>query len=274
MQIMRQVLAQAVSDERIAHNPALHVKLPGARGKSTTAVVDDPNQFLTAAQVSNLVDATPWPYNVMVHLAAWAGLRAGELCGLQVGDLQLPVNRTNRLGKLRVERTVVLVNGALAYQEPKTQGSSRKVPLTASTTALVRDYLAAHPRSDDPSAPLIPALRPGSTPAGPDLDWAQPLRHTVFYPLVFKPAVERAGLNTAVVFHSLRHTYVSLCVAAGIPALEISRFAGHSSVTTTLGIYAHLFESDHSAAMTALGAMGQPATGNVVPLRGRAVGTE
>jgi integrase len=95
---------------------------------------------------------------------------------------------------------------------------------------------------------------------------------------VFRPAVARArrlrpevGLPARLAFHSLRHTYVSLCVAAGIPPLEISRFVGHSTVTTTLGIYAHLFESDHSAAMGALGAIGvapfkAPAT-NVVPLR-------
>ena len=72
------------------------------------------------------------------------------------------------------------------------------------------------------------------------------------------------------VFHSLRHTYVSLCVAAGIPPLEISRFAGHSKVTTTLGIYVHLFADDHAAAMAALGAMeaGTLQGDNVIPLHG------
>ena len=71
-------------------------------------------------------------------------------------------------------------------------------------------------------------------------------------------------------FHSLRHTYASLCVAAGIPPFDISRFMGHAKPTTTLGIYAHLFEDHHAEAMAALGAMGSPASsGNVVPIRGR-----
>jgi integrase len=104
MQVVRQVLAQAVSDGRIPANPAQHVKLPNTRqGKSTIAVVDDPAQFLTAQQVASLVNATPWPYNVYVHLAAWAGLRAGELCGLQVQDIA-------RQGQLNVQRTLVVVN--------------------------------------------------------------------------------------------------------------------------------------------------------------------
>lgn len=45
---------------------------------------------------------------------------------------------------------------------------------------------------------------------------------------------------------------------------------GHAEVTTTLGVYAHLYEDDHSDAMAALGAMEvEPSYGpNVVPLRG------
>jgi integrase len=95
------------------------------------------------------------------------------------------------------------------------------------------------------------------------LDWLNPLSHNNFYARVFAPAV--AGVRAlnpsnapapSFTFHSLRHTYVSLCVAAGIPPLEISRFAAHGTVTTTLTTYRHLFESDHSAAMQALAAMG------------------
>lgn len=67
-----------------------------------------------------------------------------------------------------------------------------------------------------------------------------------------------------------RHTYASLCAAAGIPPMEISRFMGHANPSITLGIYAHLFEENHEPAMTALGAMSAPITGqgNVIPLRG------
>jgi hypothetical protein len=50
---------------------------------------------------------------------------------------------------------------------------------------------------------------------------------------------------------------------------------GHAKVTTTPGIYAHLFEGDHAAAMAALGAMDTRADAvNVIRLRsqrGRAV---
>jgi integrase len=82
-------------------------------------------------------------------------------------------------------------------------------------------------------------------------------------------AVTPRWLPPALKFHALRHTYASLCVAAGIPPLQLSRFMGHAKVTTTLGVYAHLFADDHSDAMTVLAALSRPASPNVVPMRRR-----
>jgi integrase len=58
-----------------------------------------------------------------------------------------------------------------------------------------------------------------------------------------------------------------------VTRLEIARFMGHAKVTTTLGVYAHLFNTDdHAEAMSALGASATPAPapnyGNVIRLRG------
>lgn len=308
--VVRMVLAQAVVDGRLTDNPADYVKLPSEHSTNGGApgVVDDPDQFLTAEQVQALTAATPWPYNVLVHVAAWAGLRAAELAGLQVGDVELPARSLNpnaraKPGTLRVERTVITIDGKLTYDTPKTRGSRRRVPLTPARVELLRDYLARHPRHDDVTAPLFPAgtlvpQKPTGLRAidetgrriGPKaedalaalsveeaearltLDWDAPLRHQTFYKAVYRPAVLRAnltgaGIPTKIKFHSFRHSYASLCVAAGIPPLEIARFMGHAKVTTTLSVYAHLFADDHSDAMAALGAMGQPVAGNVVQLR-------
>ncbi|MGW0042263.1 tyrosine-type recombinase/integrase [Rhodococcus sp. NPDC003348] len=322
--VVRMVLAQAVVDGRLTENPADYVKLPSEHSTHGGApgVVDGPGQFLTAEQVSALTNATPWPYNVHVHVAAWAGLRAAELAGLQVGDVELSARALNpnarpKPGTLRVERTIITVDGALVYDTPKTRGSRRRVPLTPATVELLRDYLARHPRADEPTAPLFPAMRlVAQKPTGVKatdasgkrivpkaedalaartvyeaearltLAWDAPLRHQTFYKAVYRPAALRANriaaeqgtakLPPACRFHSLRHTYASLCVAAGIPPLELARFMGHAKVTTTFSVYAHLFEDDHADAMAALGAMGtaipQVSTGNVLPIRRGATG--
>ncbi|GBF17488.1 phage integrase family protein [Rhodococcus sp. Br-6] len=193
-------------------------------------------------------------------------------------------------------------------KHPKDAGEPATSPLTPATVELLRDYLARHPRAHEPTAPLLPSMRlvpqkptglkatdatgqrivpkaedtlAALTMEGAEarltLDWDAPLRHQTFYKAVYRPAVLRANLAggalpPALKFHALRHTYASLCVAAGIPPLEIARFMGHAKVTTTLSVYAHLFEDDHADAMAMLGAMGRLTapprhTDNVVSIR-------
>lgn len=300
---VRMVLEQCVIDGRIPANPAQHVKLPTERSASGKVGIVGREQFLTADQVEALTDATPWPYNVYAHVAAWSGLRAAELCGLQVQDVELPADSH---GSLRVERTW----RQNAYGPTKTANSFRRVPLPGETSGLLAEYLAAHPHRGNPTAPLFPAMRlvvPRPTglrsketgdPADRQaaalaaltvaeaesrlvLDWSRPLQHPNFYKAVFRPAVLRAiridpyvGLPAGLKFHSLRHTYASLCGEAKIPVRQVAEFMGHASPTTTELIYTHIYRKpDHSYEMAALGAMAARATrkpkhGNVIRLRG------
>jgi hypothetical protein len=110
------------------------------------------------------------------------------------------------------------------------------------------------------------------------VDWSRPLRHQTFYKAVFRPAVLRANrlagadvLPTRFKFHGLRHTYASLCAAAGIDIADVSRNLGHSKVTTTQDIYTHLFRTDDSAgaSMAKLAALAVPSGANVVRLHRR-----
>lgn len=99
---------------------------------------------------------------------------------------------------------------------------------------------------------------------------------------MYRPAVLRAnrsatatGHKAAVLppdlkFHTLRHTYASLCINAGIKPIDIAAMMGHRNVKTTLTVYAHLINTDdHAGNMAALGALAAPAYGgNVIPLHG------
>lgn len=55
-----------------------------------------------------------------------------------------------------------------------------------------------------------------------------------------------AGLNAADVqrlsFHDLRHTAITHLIRSGADAAQVSRFAGHSKVSTTLDLYVGEFE--------------------------------
>jgi integrase len=59
-------------------------------------------------------------------------------------------------------------------------------------------------------------------------------------------AADRAGLNPEGVqrlsFHDLRHTAITHLIRLGADAAQVSRFAGHSKVSTTLDLYVGEFE--------------------------------
>ncbi len=81
-------------------------------------------------------------------------MRAAELAGLQVGDLQWPVNPSGQV-YVRVRRTVIDTGDGLTYDTTKTRGSDRHDPVMPHTAQLLRDYLTEHPRADEPTAPLF-----------------------------------------------------------------------------------------------------------------------
>jgi integrase len=65
----------------------------------------------------------------------------------------------------------------------------------------------------------------------------------------FKQVITGAGLPD-IKFHSLRHIAASLMLNHGIPVLIVSRRLGHSKVSVTLDIYAHMIpEMQHDAAV-------------------------
>ena len=44
-------------------------------------------------------------------------------------------------------------------------------------------------------------------------------------------------------FHDLRHTFASILINQDVPLLNVSTFLGHSDLSTTANIYAHLDKS-------------------------------
>lgn len=64
----------------------------------------------------------------------------------------------------------------------------------------------------------------------------------------FGDLLEKYGLRK-IRFHDLRHTFASLLLAKEEPLINVSNFLGHSTISTTANIYAHLDKSSkqHSA---------------------------
>ena len=114
------ILDDAVSDRRLASNPARGVKLPR---KTTKA-----RNYLTSAQVSALADESKHPDIVL--LLATTGLRWGEMAALRVRDIDLG------RGRIRVERSASKVNAKTIIGTTKTH-AARSVAVSASVLKLL-----------------------------------------------------------------------------------------------------------------------------------------
>ena len=65
----------------------------------------------------------------------------------------------------------------------------------------------------------------------------------------------RAAKVRRIKFHGLRHTCATLLLQAGKPVLVLSERLGHSKVTMTLEVYAHVLPDMQTEAAATLGAL-------------------
>lgn len=209
---LRGALDIACRTGAIGTNPCLGVKVGRAQRR-------DP-RFLTAAQLLDLerhaakVAAGPRG-GPMLYLLGMTGLRVGECCALDVGDVDA------RRRRLRVRKS-------------KT-GRARDVPVPASVLARLD---LKRPSSE----PLFVSKTGGRVAVRSWRRW------------VFEPAASAAGLH-GVHVHDLRHTAASLMIRSGATPKDVQNALGHASAAMTLDLYAGWWDDtldDVAARMDAL----------------------
>jgi integrase len=246
-QIMSKVMKVAVRSRLVPHNPMTDVDLPTIR--------ESDDIYLTPAQVKDLAEAMTEVaprYRALVWIGCYAGPRIGELAALRWGDFD-PLRRT-----VAIVRKSIEVAGVGVYEGPtKTKAGRRTVTLPRP----VADEIERHRRAFAADTTDLVFTSPGGAQIRPHnlrrREWAT--------------AVSRAGLD-GFTFHDMRHTAVSLWVAAGASDLEVAKWAGHRSPAFTKTRYAHLFPEHGEALAARLEIFFETATGTpaapVVALRG------
>jgi len=215
-QVLAGLMAAAVDAGLIAASPCRRVPLP--------RIERDEQRYLGPAEVGRLVDAIDDRYRALVLVAAYGGLRIGELAGLRRRRVDL------LRGTVEVAEIAVEVEGRLIVGPPKTRASRRTVGLPRAVVEALDDHLAGV--DPDPGALVFTAPQGG------------PLRLSAFRARVWRPAVAAAGLD-GLRIHDLRHTAVALWIAAGASPREVATRAGHTSTRVVLDVYGHLYpESD------------------------------
>jgi integrase len=231
--VLHRALKQAVRWRLIPFNMAADVDRP----RSAKADISP----LTAGQVQELLKAARGDRLEALYVrAVTAGMRLGELLGLQWSDIDL-VGRA-----VMVQHSLQELNGKLTLTEPKTSRGRRRIELPQMAVdalnrrqkRMLKEGLAA-----------IPWVFPNAS--------GGPWRRTHFHSQEYKPVLKRANLPD-IRFHDLRHTSATLLLSQGVHPKVVQERLGHSQISVTLDTYSHVLPTMQVEAAGKLDSLLQP----------------
>lgn len=205
--LLRTILNTAVADDVIAANPC---RLRGA-GQSRRVVEIRP---ATLDELADVSEAMPARLRLIVLLAAWCGLRFGELVELRRKDFD------NKQGALRVSRAVTWVGGKAVAGTPKSDAGTRIVAIPPHLLPAVAEHLLQRAAKGRDGL-LFTAV-----------DGTSHLTHDMLKK-PFNRARQGAG-RPDLRFHDLRHTGAVLAAQTGATLAELMARLGHSTPSAAL----------------------------------------
>ena len=175
--------------------------------------------YFKKANVREILQQARQPYKTIFALDWATGLRAGELLGLKVADIDFDRNLIHPRKQVD-DRTREL-------RELKTKKSRTAVPMTDETANMLRAYLENHWK-DNPQSLLFPNRR--------GRPWKR--AHVVKFGLW--PILRRLGLPTHKAgFHAFRHGLGTALADNGASPAIVQRTLRHADIKTTLRFYVH-----------------------------------
>ena len=150
-----------------------------------------------------------------ILLALYTGIRIGEVCALKWEDISantIRIHKTIQRIKTENGKTEIMI------LPPKTDSSNREIPIPQA-------FLSAIAVRRQESGFVL-------------VQYNGKLVEPRLLQYRFAKAVETCGLEN-VHFHTLRHTFATRCIEAGVDVKTLSEILGHSDVKTTLNLYVH-----------------------------------
>lgn len=217
--LLKSIFRTAVARRMVKESP---VAVEGATARARPKDI----ALLTVAQVQALADAMPPRHRLLVLLAAWCGLRFGELTALRRGDINLIE------GTITVEQAAVTVGGQRVITTPKSAAGRRTIYLPTHLTEDARHHLAAFTATDaealvfpgNDDQPLTPGQVYGHAPRFDKKTRRQTHPGNGFYRA--RHQIGRPDFR----FHDLRHFAATMAAISGATTKELMEFAGHSDI--------------------------------------------
>ena len=235
--LLHNAYSLAVSKDIIKTNIMLDADIVRPRSKKPTKEVvsftqEQQKRFLDALS-NHKVPAYRNDYKKQILLALNTGMRMGEINALKKSDIDfkrkvIKVRRTISLG----EKSIPFLNDTT-----KTDAGRRDIPFTATVEKLLREIIAES--RINPEGLLFYDYNKMS------------LITTNQVNSFFNRVCKKAGLDITGQ-HCLRHTFATRCIEAGVEAIVLKKWMGHTDIHVTLDTYADVFDSMHNNSINKL----------------------
>lgn len=181
-------------------------------------------RFFTAEQVQRIIAVAPEPYRTMFTVLAMTGMRAGEMLGLQWGDIDFAS------GCIHIRRSAWYGN----VQTTKSKSSTAPVHLPEFLAAVLREHRQRWRPNPQGFLFVTRNLRPPSS---------NKVVQYGLWPVLDALKIPRCGC------HAFRHTHASLLLRTGATPKVVQEQLRHADPRVTLGMYAHVLGDDRRNAV-------------------------
>lgn len=225
--ILRPAFEMAVEDNWIKRNP-FHFKLSSiiANDAGTREALTPKQQKLYLEFLAT--QDGRW-HDVAVILID-TGMRAGELCGLTMQDIDF------KLRRIHVSRQISYAKEGLKIETPKTKSGDRYIPMTSRTYQTLKKVLRERRNTTvEPSLDGVCGFLFLSNNGNP----IAPSNLCSGFERMTKKLTKEHNDFPHVTPHVLRHTFCTNAQRSNMNIKSLQYFMGHSTTAMTLDLYSH-----------------------------------
>lgn len=211
----------AINRGYIIRNPLMDVVKPKSmkKDKVVRAMEIEEQQKFTEYLESKTIKEEPYKNVFLIQM--FMGLRVGEALALRYGDIDLRKNVINVNKTLTKDKNERVIMG----DTTKTYAGIREVPIPEFIRESIIEQMVI--AENNPDKQLFVSNN------GKLIDGKNVNR-------ILKERLSKLGIE-GITTHSLRHTYGTRCVEAGMRAVALQRLMGHTDVSVTLNTYTSVF---------------------------------